>query len=124
MPVAPHFRFEISRPHPYPPHVTVDTFKVEIAEALEAYDKHVVCLDKPPMDCGATLRSLIEKAIDAYEKRGPQLRHGIALDKYVTVILSQSQTDRPLCAIYFNLVSPYYRKSAQRPVGAHEEQQT
>ena len=31
------------------------------------------------------------------------MRHGIALDSQVTVILSQSDTERPLCGIYFNL---------------------
>ena len=64
----------------------------------------------------------MEKAISAYETRGPHLRHGIALDKHVTIILSQSETDRPLCAIYFNLVTPYYRKPGRRPVGAGERQ--
>jgi hypothetical protein len=34
------------------------------------------------------------------------LRHGIALDKQVTIILSQTDNDRPLCGIYFNLHSP------------------
>jgi hypothetical protein len=53
----------------------------------------------------------VEKAIKAYENRGPNLRHGIALDKQVTVILSQTENDRPLCGIYFNLSSPYHKKS-------------
>jgi len=35
------------------------------------------------------------------------LRHGIALDKQVTIILSQNDDARPLCGIYFNLHSPY-----------------
>jgi len=103
--------------------VTVETFKAEMSEALRAYDKYVVCLEKPFEDCGATLRSLMEKAISAYETRGPQLRHGIALDKHLTIILSQSESDRPLCAIYFNLATPYYRKSGRRPVSAREDQQ-
>ena len=51
-----------------------------------------------------------EKAIKAYENRGAGLRHGIALDRQITVILSQSDNDRPLCGIYFNLHSPYSRK--------------
>lgn len=103
--------------------MTVDTFKAEISEALQAYDKYVVCLEKPLEDCRGAVRSLMEKAINAYETRGPQLRHGIALDKHVTIILSQSETDRPLCAIYFNLVTPYYRKPGRRAVGAREGQQ-
>ena len=103
--------------------MTVETFKAEISEALRAYDKYVVCLEKPPDDCGTALHSLMEKAISAYETRGPQLRHGIALDKHLTIILSQSETDRPLCAIYFNLVTPYYRKPGRRTVSAREGQQ-
>jgi hypothetical protein len=49
------------------------------------------------------------------------LRHGIALDKHVTVILSQSDNDRPLCGIYFNLHSPYQRQSLPKTVKALEE---
>ena len=94
--------------------MTADTFKLEIAEALKAYEKYIVCVDKPPDDCEATLRSLIEKAIKAYEDRGPNLRHGIALDRQVTIILSQTETDHPLCGIYFNLHSPYQKKSAAK----------
>ena len=91
--------------------LSVETFETEIAEALRAYDKFVVCLDKPPEDCRATLMRLIEKAIRAYLDRGPGLRHGIALDRQVTVILSQSEGDTPLCGIYFNLHSPYHKRS-------------
>jgi len=86
-------------------------FKTEIAEALKAYDKFIVCLDKVPEDCERSLESLMEKAIKAYESRGPHLRHGIALDKHVTIILSQTEHERPLCGIYFNLHSPYQKKS-------------
>jgi hypothetical protein len=94
--------------------VTADTFKHEITEALKAYEKYIVCLDKAPDDCEASLRSLIEKAIKAYEDRGPNLRHGIALDRQVTIILSQTETDHPLCGIYFNLHSPYQKKSGAK----------
>ena len=90
--------------------MTVDTFKHEISEAVKAYEKYIICLDKTPEDCEASLRSLMEKAIKAYENRGPHLRHGIALDKQVTIILSQTETERPLCGIYFNLYSPYQKK--------------
>lgn len=102
--------------------MTVDTFKAEINEALRAYDTYVVCLEKVPEDCRAALTSLMEKAIQAYETRGPNLRHGIALDKHLTIILSQSDSDRPLCAVYFNLVTPYYRKPSRRTVKAREGQ--
>ncbi len=85
-------------------------FKKEIVEAVKAYDRFIVCLDKTPEQCEASLFSLMEKAIKAYDSRGPNLRHGIALDKHITVILSQTESERPLCAIYFNLSSPYHKK--------------
>ena len=91
--------------------LTVETFKSEIAEALRSFDKFIVCLDKAPMDCAAALTSLMEKAIKAYLNRGPNLRHGIALDKQITIILSQTEGERPLCGIYFNLSSPYHKKA-------------
>ena len=91
--------------------VTAETFKPEIDEALKAYEKYVICIDKTPEDFQSSLTSLLNKAIKAYESRGPQLRHGIALDRQVTVILSQNDTPRPLCGIYFNLHSPYQKAS-------------
>jgi hypothetical protein len=95
------------------------TFKGEIAEALAAFDKYIVCLDKTPDQCEASLKSLMKKAIEAYEKRAPGLRHGIALDRQVTIILSQSDhAERPLCAIYFNLSSPYHPKTRKRAATA------
>jgi hypothetical protein len=98
--------------------VTVEMFKQEIAEAVKAYDKYIVCLDKTPEDCEGSLGSLMEKAIKAYENRGPHLRHGIALDRQVTIILSQTENDRPLCGIYFNLHSPYQKKSNSKTAKA------
>lgn len=98
--------------------MTAETFKCEIAEALKAFDKYVVCVDKTPEDCEQSLRSLMEKAIKAYENRGPHLRHGIALDKQVTIILSQTDNDRPLCGIYFNLHSPYQKKTTAKTARA------
>ncbi len=92
--------------------MTADTFKDEVAEALRAFEKYIVCLEKTPEDCATSLRSLMEKAIKAYTERGPNLRHGIALDKQVTIILSQTDGDRPLCGIYFNLFSPYHKRQA------------
>jgi len=89
--------------------VTVETFKREIAAAVKAYDKYVVCIDKTPEDFEASLHSLTQKAIKAYETRGPGMRHGIALDKQVTIILSESGEPRPMCGIYFNLHSPYQK---------------
>src|ERR1700744_4817520 len=91
--------------------LSVDTFQTEINEAIKAYERYIVCIDKTPDDCRSALVSLMDKAIRAYVARGPHLRHGIALDKQVTIILSQTENDRPLCGIYFNLHSPYKRKS-------------
>jgi len=100
--------------------VTVETFEPEIAEALKAYDKFIVCLEKPTQDCADSLRSLMEKAIKAYENRGPNLRHGIALDRQLTIILSQTDNGRPLCGIYFNLHSPYQKKATAKPASTKQ----
>jgi hypothetical protein len=91
--------------------VTIESFQQEIAEAVAAYDKYVVCLEKTPEAFEESLRSLLTKAIKAYESRGPELRHGIALDKHVTVILSQNESPLPLCGIYFNLHSAYQKQT-------------
>ena len=103
------------------PRVTVEMFKPELADALRMYDRYVICIDKTPDEFEASLVSLLTKAIKAYETRGPQLRHGIALDKFVTIILSQSDTARPLCGIYFNLHSPYQKQSLPKTVKALPE---
>lgn len=95
-------------------------FESEIAEAIRSFDKFVVCLDKTPDECAGSLQRLMEKAIKAYVNRGPGLRHGIALDRQVTIILSQVETDeKPMCGIYFNLSSPYHRQ--QKAVLASEK---
>jgi len=96
--------------------MTVDLFKREIAAAVKAYEKYVVCLDKTPEDFEATLNSLMQKAIKAYENRGEGFRHGIALDKRVTVILSQGDDPFPMCGIYFNLHSPYRKEVLPKTV--------
>lgn len=101
--------------------MTVETFKHEIAAALKAYDKFVICVDKTPDDFEASLQSLLAKAITAYKNRGAGMRHGIALDKRVTVILSESGEARPLCGIYFNLHSPYQKSALPRTVKAFSE---
>jgi hypothetical protein len=100
--------------------VTVDTFKPELAEALKAYGKYVVCLEKTPDLFEESLFSLMAKAIKAYETRGPNLRHGIALDKHITIILSQTDEERPLCGIYFNLHSPYQKQAAAKAAGTRQ----
>jgi hypothetical protein len=98
--------------------VTVENFKHEIQEAIRAYDKFIVCIDKTPDKFEESLVSLMHKAIKAYETRGPNLRHGIALDRQVTIILSQTDEERPLCGIYFNLHSPYQKQAATKTSGA------
>jgi len=96
--------------------VTIETFRREITAAVKAYDKYVICIDKTPEDFEVSLASLIAKAIRAYESRGEGLRHGIALDKQVTVILSQGDGELPLCGIYFNLHSPYQKNALPKTV--------
>lgn len=100
--------------------LSVEMFKPEIAEALKAYEKFIVCLDKTPDELQSSLQSLLEKAIKAYLSRGANLRHGIALDRQVTIILSQTDHDRPLCGIYFNLSSPYHKKTPARKAKVEE----
>ena len=96
--------------------MTLEMFKRELAEAVKSYDRHVVCLEKTPCEFEETLKSLLLKAISAYETRGEGMRHGIALDRQVTVILSQSDSPRPLCGIYFNLHSPYKKDALPKTV--------
>ncbi|MBM3823849.1 MAG: hypothetical protein FJ404_13360 [Verrucomicrobia bacterium] len=98
--------------------LTPDMFKEDIDKAMATYDKYVVCLDKTPEACLASLQSLMEKAINQYANRGPNLRHGIALDRHVTIILSQTDHTRPLCGIYFNLSSPYQKKGTDKKARA------
>ena len=91
-----------------------DMFGEAIEGAVSAFDRHIVCLDKSPDECRSSLGSLLQKAIDAYINRGSGLRHGIALDSQVTIILSQvDDQEMPMCGIYFNLHSPYQRQQLQ-----------
>jgi hypothetical protein len=91
-------------------------FKKEMTTALRAYDKFIICLGKSPEEFEEALNSLMTKAIHAYEQRPPGMRHGIALDAHVTIILSQSDSERPLCGIYFNLHSPYHKNALPKTV--------
>ena len=80
--------------------------------AVVSFDRHIVCLDKSAEECLDSLNSLLLKAIEAFESRASGLRHGIALDNQVTIILSQiDDTGRPACGIYFNLHSPYKKQN-------------
>ena len=101
--------------------MTVENFKAELTEAVKAYEKYIVCLDKTPDQFEESLVSLMQKAISAYQTRGPGLRHGIALDKQVTIILSQTEDARPLCGIYFNLHSPYQKQMAAKSSSPSKE---
>jgi len=96
--------------------MTTHTFQREIDEAVKNYDRYVVCLQKTPDEFTASLASLLQKAIRAFDTRGTGMRHGIALDREVTVILSQSDDERPLCGIYFNLHTPYKREALPKTV--------
>ena len=96
--------------------MTVETFKREISAAARSYERYIVCLDKTPEDFETSLLSLMDKAIKAYESRGAGLRHGIALDKQVTIILSQGDEAKPLCGIYFNLHTPYQKNALPKTV--------
>src|ERR1017187_10425882 len=101
--------------------MTIDLFKREITAAVKAYDKYVVCLEKTPDDFEVSLESLMGKAVKAYQNRGEGMRHGIALDKRVTVILSQGDDPRPMCGIYFNLHSPYQKSALPKTVKSFSE---
>ena len=96
--------------------MTVETFRREISDAIKNYDRYIICLQKTPDDFLAAIESLMQKAIKAYESRPAGMRHGIALDKEVTIILSQGDSDRPLCGIYFNLHSPYKKDALPKTV--------
>jgi len=88
----------------------VEDFQQEMGAAAKSYDKFVVCMEKTPDEFLKSLQSLMGKAITAFENRAAGLRHGIALDRHVTIMLSQHDTARPLCGIYFNLHSPFRKK--------------
>lgn len=94
--------------------MTAELFQSEIDAAIKAFDKYIICIDKTPEDFQHSLESLMHKAIKAYLNRGEGMRHGIALDNQVTVILSQTDSDTPLCGIYFNLHSPYKKAPAKK----------
>src|ERR1700679_429150 len=96
-------------------------FKSELADARKAYNHFIICIEKTPDEFAESLASLMSKAIKAFETRGPNLRHGIALDKQVTIILSQTDAARPLCGIYFNLHSPYQKQAAAKAAAAAKQ---
>jgi hypothetical protein len=104
--------------------MNVDTFRRELVEAVGNYDRYVVCLQKTPDEFEAAVTSLLQKAIKAFENRSAGMRHGIALDKDVTVILSQGESELPLCGIYFNLHSPYRKDFSPQALPAFTKKKT
>ena len=86
--------------------ISPEDFTQEIAEALLNYDKYLICLNKTLDEYAATLQSLIQKAVKAYEDRGDK-KNGIALDKFVTVTITENGDEKPIINIYFNLYSSY-----------------
>ncbi len=95
--------------------LTAEMFAAELTAASKAYERYIVCLDKTEEEFRTSAVRLLQKAITAYAERAPGLRHGIALDRHLTIILSQTEGDRPMCGIYFNLHSPYSPKPKLRP---------
>ena len=95
---------------PPPETLTTTLFAAELRAALQSYERHIVCIEQVPEEMESALQSLVEKAIQAFENRAHGLKHGIALNRQVTVILSESSGTKPLCGIYFNLHSPDARK--------------
>ena len=90
--------------------LTLHHYRKELAEALHRYDRYVVCLDKPTEEFEQDVRRLMVKAMHAFRNRARGLRHGIALDSHMTVIISENRKSLPLCGIYFNLHSPYEKR--------------
>ena len=96
--------------------MTTNDFRRELDAAVKNFDRYVICLQKTPEEFAAALESLLQKAIKAYQPRAEGMRHGIALDKEVTIILSQGDSEKPLCGIYFNLHSPYRKDALPKTV--------
>jgi len=96
--------------------MTTNDFRREIDAAVKNFDRYVICLQKSPDEFAAALESLLLKAMRAYETRAEGMRHGIALDKEVTIIFSQGDGEKPLCGIYFNLHSPYKKDALPKTV--------
>jgi len=96
--------------------MTTNDFRRELDAAVKNFDRYVICLQKTPDEFAAALESLLQKAVRAYESRPAGMRHGIALDKEVTIILSQGDGAKPLCGIYFNLHSPYRKDALPKTV--------
>ncbi len=96
--------------------LTIETFRPEIDAAMLSYDRHVVCVFKTPDDCLEAIERLMLKSIKAYENRADGMRHGIALDKEIKIMLSQSEGDTPLCGFYFYLHSPYSSEHGGRNI--------
>lgn len=102
--------------------MTTNDFRRELDAAVKNFGRYVICLQKTPDEFAAALESLLQKAVKAYASRPVGMRHGIALDKEVTIILSQGDGEKPLCGIYFNLHSPYRKDALPKTVQPLVEQ--
>ena len=87
--------------------LTTETFRPEIDNAMLSYDRHVVCVFKTPDECLEAIERLMIKAIKAFENRAEGMRHGIALDKEITIMLSQSSNpeEEPTLAVQLGAVA-------------------
>jgi len=94
--------------------LSAEEFQQEMDGAIRSYEKYILCVAKTSEEFLQSLQSLMGKAIAAYENRATGLRHGIALDKHITLILSETDGTRPLCGIYFNLHSPYQKQPVSK----------
>ena len=89
----------------------LEPFAGEINQAVQHFDRFIVCLDRPPDHFLKSLLSLLSRASKAYQSRSEGARHGVACDSFVTVIISHADP-KPLCGIYFNLYSPHMTKNS------------
>jgi len=83
--------------------VTVETFRPELLEAMRAYDRYDICIDKFPKNLKPHLISLLHKAIRLTKAAGNKLRHGIALDQTCHGHLSQEWIRRAHCAGFISI---------------------
>jgi hypothetical protein len=93
-------------------------FEKEIAEAVKAYDKFIVCLNRTPEEFKKRLDRSVAKAMETFNNRPEGTRMGINTDEFVTVhILLPTGAETPVCGIYFNLSSPFTEavKSKRNP---------
>ena len=99
--------------------VTIETFKKEIATAVKAFDKYIVSLEKSPEELRLP-RSVMAEGARRLRELCPGMRHGLALDKQVTIILSQRHR-APAEWHLFQFNCPYQKNALPGTVKAVEE---